>query len=72
MRPYEVVQKRWPFVIHRQQDSPKVLEGGGGGEGDPVGGDVIFCPQLCLLFHQSAALMLLDPSEKVYSGVLAV
>ena len=43
-----------------------------GGEGGPVGTDCSFWPWPCLLFHQSATLMLISPLAKVFWGVPSV
>ena len=62
----------WPVVVLRQDKSPKILEVGDLGKGDPIGCDIHLCPRPCLLLYQAMPLPLLFPSAKGRCEVLAV
>ena len=55
-----------------QQDSPRLLEGGDGGERVFVGAERSYLTCSCLLFLQSATLLLLSPAANVWRGVLSI
>ena len=52
------------WLLRRQEESTKVLEGGDRDEGDPICSDRHICPRLRLLIRQAAPLPFLPPVAK--------